>query len=57
MNKLTLPHYFITVVGGSQQLPCLCDILQAADERPESFSKEAVETCGAGRSAAHQKHE
>lgn len=35
------------VVGGSQQLPCVCDILQAADERPESFSEEEVEASGA----------
>lgn len=47
----------MTVVGGGQQLPCLCDLLQAADEGPEPFSKETVETRGAGRSAAHQKHD
>lgn len=57
MNQVTLPRDLLTVVGGSQQLPCLRDVLQAADERPEPFSKETVETRGAGRSAAHQKHE
>lgn len=46
-----------TVVGGSQQLPCMCDFLQAADERPEPFSEEKVEAPGSGRGAAHQKHD
>lgn len=35
----------------------MCDILQAADERPEPFSEEEVEAPGPGRSAASQKHD
>lgn len=57
VNVITLSEHLSTVVGGSQQLPCMCDILQAADERPEPFSKEKVETRGPGRGAAHQKHD
>lgn len=46
-----------TVVGRSQQLPCMCNILQTADERPESFSEEKVEASGPGWGSAHQEHD
>lgn len=36
------------VVGRSQQLPCVRDILQAADERPEPFPEEKVEAYSPG---------
>lgn len=44
-------------MGGLQQLSCVCDIIQAADERPETFSEEKVETSGSRRGATHQKHD
>lgn len=44
-------------MGGLQQLSCVCDIIQAADERPETFSEEKVETSGSRRGATHQKYD
>lgn len=44
-------------MGGSEQFPCVCDILQAVNERPESFSEEKVEAPGPRRGAADQKYD
>lgn len=57
INMVTLSDHLSTVVGGSQQFPCMCNIVQAANERPEPFSEEEVEAPGPGRGAAHQKHD
>lgn len=44
----TLWMNFSTVVGGSQQLPCMYNVLQAANERPEPFPSEEVEANSPG---------
>lgn len=57
VNLQTLWTRSSAVVGRSQQLPCVRDVLQAADERPEPFPEETVEAYSPGWGAAHQKHD
>lgn len=48
VNLQTLWTRSSAVVGRSQQLPCVRDVLQAADERPEPFPEETVEAYSPG---------
>lgn len=54
-------HFLCSVmcaeVVWAQQLPRVCDIIQALTERSRSFLEETLETPSAGWSSAHQKHD
>lgn len=42
-------------MGRQQQLSCVCDVIQASDERPETFPEEKMEASGSRRGATYQK--
>lgn len=51
-SYLLCGHVF-AVVGRIQQLPRMCDIIQASIEGSEPFSEEKMEASGFGRGPTH----